>query len=106
MKYVLKTGIVRELREIKDGLYWSTKGTNCKETYINWIETRKLNTNQKTKEESKRSITITLDLNKQQELLKRTKKALDYLNNCIEEIEKDYFLKDKIKIKVEIGSVE
>ena len=74
MKYVLETGIVRELREIKDGLCWSTKGTNCKETYINWIETRKLNTNQKPKEESKKSITITLDLNKQQELLKRTKK--------------------------------
>ena len=74
---------------------------------IDWEETRKLNeVKEEPKEESKKSITITLDLNKQQELLKRTKKALDYLNNCIEEIEKDYFLKDKIKIKVEIGSVE
>jgi len=74
---------------------------------IDWKETRKLNeVKEEPKEEPKKSITITLDLNKQQELLNRTTKALEELNNCIEAIEKDFLLKDKIKIKVEVESVE
>lgn len=47
---------------------------------------------------------ITIDLKKQQELLERTKKALEELSNCIEEINKDYILKDKINIKVDVNT--
>ena len=47
---------------------------------------------------------VKINLNKQIELLERTKKALEELNKCIEEINKDYVLKNKINVTVDVNT--
>ena len=47
---------------------------------------------------------VKIDLNKQVELLDRTKKALEELNKCIEEINKDYILSNKINVTVDVNT--